>query len=183
LLALGMPLAMFLGRASFTAGRIAAWPAFLWMGFMFLLLVTVSAADIVRVVAWLARRRATWVRSIPSAARPWRASPPRRWRRPRPASRAVAVRAARGPVAVKPSMSRSQRLPAAHDGLRLVQITDVHVGTTIGRAFVEDIVRRANALSPDIVAITGDLVDGSVEDLREAVAPSPTCALATASSS
>jgi predicted MPP superfamily phosphohydrolase len=62
-------------------------------------------------------------------------------------------------------------LPPAHEGLAIVQLTDLHVGPTIGRAFIEDVVRRTNELSPDIVAITGDLVDGSVDQLRDAVAP------------
>ena len=66
---------------------------------------------------------------------------------------------------------RLARLPAASDGTTIVQLSDMHVGATIGRAFVEDVVRRTNALQPDIVAITGDLVDGSVENLWEAVAP------------
>jgi predicted MPP superfamily phosphohydrolase len=47
----------------------------------------------------------------------------------------------------------------------------MHIGLTIGRDFVEDVVRKVNALEPDIVAITGDLIDGSVEDLGAAVAP------------
>src|SRR6185295_9940432 len=57
------------------------------------------------------------------------------------------------------------------DGFTVVQLTDIHVGPTIGRAFIENIVARTNALSPDLVAITGDLVDGSVAHLRDAVAP------------
>jgi len=47
----------------------------------------------------------------------------------------------------------------------------VHVGPTIGRTFIEQIVAQANAANPDVIAITGDLVDGSVEELREHVAP------------
>jgi hypothetical protein len=47
----------------------------------------------------------------------------------------------------------------------------MHVGPTIGRAFVEDVVREANALVPDMIVITGDLVDGTVEQLRDLVAP------------
>ena len=66
---------------------------------------------------------------------------------------------------------RLARLPRAQHGLTIVQITDLHVGPTIGRDVVEDIVNRTNALAPDIVAITGDLVDGSVSALRDAVAP------------
>lgn len=57
------------------------------------------------------------------------------------------------------------------DGYRIVQISDVHVGPTIGRGFVEEIVAKINALEPDLVAITGDLVDGSVDDLAAHVAP------------
>ena len=57
------------------------------------------------------------------------------------------------------------------DGLRIVQLSDLHVGSTIGRPFVEEVVRRTNALAADIVAVTGDLVDGSVSDLRGAIAP------------
>ena len=52
-----------------------------------------------------------------------------------------------------------------------MQLTDVHVGPTIGREFVASVVREANALAPDMVVITGDLVDGTVEQLRELVEP------------
>lgn len=64
-----------------------------------------------------------------------------------------------------------ENLPPALHGFRVVQLSDVHIGPTIRRGFVEAIVRRANTLQADLVAITGDLVDGSVERLREHVAP------------
>lgn len=54
---------------------------------------------------------------------------------------------------------------------RIVQLSDVHVGPTIGRAFVESLVQRTNALNPDLIAITGDLIDGSVSQLRALVEP------------
>ncbi len=63
------------------------------------------------------------------------------------------------------------RLAASMHGTRIVQLSDVHVGSTIQRRFIERVVRETNALEPDVVAITGDLVDGSVEQLREHVAP------------
>jgi predicted MPP superfamily phosphohydrolase len=63
------------------------------------------------------------------------------------------------------------KLPSRASGYSIVQITDVHVGPTIGRAFVEGVVRETNALQPDMIVITGDLVDGSVEQLRELVEP------------
>jgi hypothetical protein len=63
------------------------------------------------------------------------------------------------------------RLPKALDGFTIVQLSDLHVGMTIDRAFVQRVVDRTNALSPDLIALTGDLVDGQVEDLRDDVAP------------
>ncbi len=62
-------------------------------------------------------------------------------------------------------------LPASLDGFRIVQITDIHVGPTIKRGFLQAIVDAVNDLDADLVAVTGDLVDGSVADLREHTAP------------
>jgi uncharacterized protein len=62
-------------------------------------------------------------------------------------------------------------LPHALDGFTIAQISDVHVGPTIKRPYVEAIVESVNRLEVDVVAITGDLVDGSVGDLAEHVAP------------
>lgn len=62
-------------------------------------------------------------------------------------------------------------LPAALEGFTIVQLSDIHVGDTIGRDYVQAIVDRANGLKPDIFAITGDLVDGSVPRLADHVAP------------
>jgi predicted MPP superfamily phosphohydrolase len=57
------------------------------------------------------------------------------------------------------------------DGLTIVQITDIHVGPTIKRGFVQEVVDTVNGLNPDIIALTGDLVDGSVRQLQHDVAP------------
>ena len=62
-------------------------------------------------------------------------------------------------------------LPVALQGFTIVQISDIHVGPTIGRRYVEGIVEAVNRLKPDLVAITGDLVDGSVAELGAHVAP------------
>jgi uncharacterized protein len=62
-------------------------------------------------------------------------------------------------------------LPRALHGFTIVQISDVHVGSTIRHAYVEAIVDAVNRLEPDIIAITGDLVDGSVAELASHVAP------------
>ena len=58
-------------------------------------------------------------------------------------------------------------LPAALNGFKIAQISDIHVGPTIKRAFLERIVTQVNSLDAHLIAITGDLVDGSVSDLAE----------------
>lgn len=54
---------------------------------------------------------------------------------------------------------------------RIAQLSDVHVGLGIKREFVEDCVSRINAVSPDIVVITGDLVDRRIEHVRQDLEP------------
>ena len=62
-------------------------------------------------------------------------------------------------------------LPPELEGYRIVQWSDVHVGPTIRRPFVQSLVERTNALSADAVVITGDFVDGPMEALRTEVEP------------
>ena len=62
-------------------------------------------------------------------------------------------------------------LPAALHGFTLAQISDVHVGPTIKHAYLQRIVAKVNTLGADLVAITGDLVDGKVAELAAHVAP------------
>jgi predicted MPP superfamily phosphohydrolase len=64
-----------------------------------------------------------------------------------------------------------RRLPPALRGFVIAQISDVHVGPTIKRGFVAAVVERVNRLEPDMVAVTGDMVDGSVEHLGAHMAP------------
>jgi predicted MPP superfamily phosphohydrolase len=62
-------------------------------------------------------------------------------------------------------------LPPALDGFTIAQISDIHVGPTIKRGFVERVVERVNTLDSDLVAITGDIVDGPVRALAEHTQP------------
>lgn len=57
------------------------------------------------------------------------------------------------------------------DSLTIVQLTDVHIGPLIGREFAERTVARVNALEPDLIVITGDLVDGRLSELRQHIEP------------
>jgi hypothetical protein len=76
-----------------------------------------------------------------------------------------------GPVAVRDVRVEVERLPRELSGTTIVQITDLHLGPTLGRRWLERVVDRVNALEPDVVAITGDLVDGPVSQMRDIVAP------------
>lgn len=62
-------------------------------------------------------------------------------------------------------------LPAAFEGYRIAQISDIHVGQTIDDQFIVPIIEQVSALEPDMVAVTGDVVDGSVLSLKRDVAP------------
>ncbi|MDR5746944.1 metallophosphoesterase [Caballeronia sp. LZ029] len=62
-------------------------------------------------------------------------------------------------------------LPAALDGFTIAQISDIHVGPTIKRHYVERIVAAVNGLEPDVIAVTGDVVDGTVPNLADHTRP------------
>src|SRR4051812_37557708 len=173
LAAVGMPASAILsrGRTHTVGGQIAIWSAYVWLGVMFLLFTAVLATDIGRLLVGIARRitsnggvdaeRRTFIARLTATVIAAVVS----------GASVVAVRSALGPVEVRRIRVKLARLPRAQHGLTIAQITDLHVGPTIGRDVVEDVVNRTNALAPDIVAITGDLVDGSVSVLRDAVAP------------
>jgi uncharacterized protein len=83
----------------------------------------------------------------------------------------VGAASALGQVAVRRVQVTLRRLPRSLSGFRVAQLSDLHIGPTLGAAWLADVVARTNALDPDIVVITGDLVDGSVDELRAEVAP------------
>jgi predicted MPP superfamily phosphohydrolase len=62
-------------------------------------------------------------------------------------------------------------LPEALHGFTIAQISDIHVGPTIKKPYLDRIVDRVNQLQADAVAVTGDLVDGTVRELADHTAP------------
>ncbi|MGE2691390.1 metallophosphoesterase [Mycolicibacterium pulveris] len=64
-----------------------------------------------------------------------------------------------------------RRLDPAFNGFRIAVVSDIHLGPLAGRAHTERIVEMINGAEPDLVAIVGDLVDGTVEELGPAAAP------------
>jgi uncharacterized protein len=78
--------------------------------------------------------------------------------------------AARGPSIVEVDIP-IQDLPAALEGFRIVQTSDLHVSSMIRRPYVERVKELANTLKADMVALTGDIVDGPLHRLKEHAAP------------
>jgi len=81
------------------------------------------------------------------------------------------ARWARRPATVRVVDVPIADLPADLVGFRIVQLSDLHVGPTLKRAFVERVVDTANGLDPDLIALTGDVADGFPPALRYDVAP------------
>lgn len=168
---LSIPLALNWGRRLAPPwATIVAWPGYAWLGSIFLLLVAVLAVDVARTVlalgSWLLGTGSVFAGNELERARAW-----------------AEVSALLGGSAVLIALTLGRRvvvrrvrvplekLPTELHGTTIVQLSDVHVGPTIGKRFLSRVVERVNALKPDVVAITGDLVDGSVPRLAPHVAP------------
>lgn len=57
------------------------------------------------------------------------------------------------------------------DGFSIVQLTDIHIGSLLDKRWLEQVVEKTNALNPDMVVITGDMVDGRVDSMEPELAP------------
>jgi uncharacterized protein len=176
-LTFSVPLGMLALRAApRPLDRLVPIAAFTWLGLAFLLFVAVLALDLARLAAQSGALLADLLRSRPDAPD----DPSRRLFVARAlagtavaaagGASALAFRSATGPAEVNEVPVRLDRLPAALSGLTIAQISDLHVGPTIGERHVRRIVDQVNALRPDVVAVTGDLVDGTVRELGSAVA-------------
>ncbi|MCB9728788.1 MAG: metallophosphoesterase [Deltaproteobacteria bacterium] len=152
--------------------------AWTWAGLMFYLLLLLGVGDLIRAASRLTtglRRRLGRDSASPGPPDPGRRQALARLA----AGGAVLGSAGLGIYGVRRARSGDfetpehviaiPRLPRALDGYRIVQLSDVHVGPTIGRRFLDEMVERTNALRPDLVVITGDLVDGSVAMLGQDV--------------
>ncbi|HTP50758.1 MAG TPA: metallophosphoesterase [Anaeromyxobacteraceae bacterium] len=147
-----------------------------WLGTSFLLFSALLATDLVRLFVAGSAAVRDWMRHAPEVP----VDPERRQLLARAVAggatlavggaSAFAMRSALADPEIHEVPVRLERLPRRLSGLSIAQITDLHIGPTIGEPAVRRVVQAANALKPDLVAITGDLVDGSVTGLGRAVA-------------
>jgi predicted MPP superfamily phosphohydrolase len=139
------------------------WISYCWMGLFALLLVTTGGVDLASVALCL-------LRGLPLAGRFGPLEVAIVLGFVAPAFVWGAVRAL-GPARIEHVKIPIAGLPQDLQGYRIVQISDLHIGETLGRAFCERLVGQVNALHPDAIAVTGDLADGGVAQLRGEVAP------------
>ncbi|MFE9096160.1 metallophosphoesterase [Streptomyces sp. NPDC007264] len=76
----------------------------------------------------------------------------------------------RGPTVKRVTVALN-RLPRSAHGYRIAVVSDIHLGPVLGRSFAQRVVDTINSTQPDLIAVVGDLVDGSVKNLGPAAAP------------
>jgi predicted MPP superfamily phosphohydrolase len=171
-----IPLGLFAARmAGRSWVRVIPTAAFIWMGLAFLLFATLLAVDLVRAGAWLSTWVSDWLRRVPEQP----ADPARRQFVARVVAGGavlaaggagvVAFRSATGPAVIEEIPLRLPSLPRTLSGFTIAQISDLHIGPTIRERAVRRVVEQTNALSPDLIVITGDLVDGTPGEIGQIV--------------
>lgn len=193
LLGVGLAAALLIGGEYLAA----VWTEYLWLAVMFYLLVALLVLELPRLAVglWLRRRRsapdiqaatASTSASISASASASATPAPgvdegRRLLLARSMAVVAGLSAvgttgygvtqALGAPVVERVPIALRRLGRPLDGFRIALISDVHLGPMLGRAHTERLVRTINDLRADLVAITGDLADGSVADLGRAAEP------------
>ena len=179
-------LGIFLLAVFFFARRVpSGWSrssvilGFTWLGLLYYLTFLLVILDVAR-FAWLRARkqheridegrRRFLARAVSSAAVV--------------GTGAVAIGGRRAALEItKPEIAvRLPRLPPELSGFKIAHLSDVHLGPILREGFLETVVEETIALRPDLVVITGDLVDGTVERLGRDLAPlarlKPRCGVA-----
>jgi predicted MPP superfamily phosphohydrolase len=182
-------LAVNMAEGPFLAEQVMAWPGFLWLALLLYLTMALLVGEAVRPLL----RRA--LASRPAAATPEAAAeagaPPDAPASPPAPSRRVfvarVVSGAAGAAAVatvgagaygvfdgpttKHVTIPLRNLPRSAHGYRIAVVSDIHLGPILGRSLTRRVVDAINATQPDLVAIVGDLTDGTVDELGAAVHP------------
>jgi predicted MPP superfamily phosphohydrolase len=184
-LGLGLVAAVLAIPLSFVASRVldrklARWlvvPAFVWLGFAFLTFFLLLAVDVAHGAGWLVGQTAARILN----GGPVGADPEQRlllWRIL--AGAVVATSASAAAFGVWWALTRlavtrvevpMKGLPRNMDGFTIAHLSDLHLDLVHGKAWLASVVAKTNALQPDLVAITGDLAEGSVAKFGADVQP------------
>ena len=163
-------------------GKFFAWPGFVWLAVLFYLAIALGVAEIPRRIL-LKRTARTPVAAGPAPAEPAEIVPDPARRLFIARSVAIGSGIAAGGVVgygMTQALGNPQllnvpvtlnKLRSSLSGFRIAVVSDIHLGPLLGRSHTERIVRMINEQQADMVAIVGDLVDGTVAELGEAAAP------------
>jgi predicted MPP superfamily phosphohydrolase len=150
-----------------SAGEVLKWVGLISMGWFSSMFVLTLVRDAGLLLTWLASAlggvQVHW-----NALQPWSALAVLAMAT---ATSVIGFLNARRTASVKRVDVPIQGLPQALEGFTIAQLSDIHVGPTIRSAYIQRIVDAVNRLGADAIAITGDLVDGTVPELREHIAP------------
>jgi hypothetical protein len=148
------------------AARGVAWIGYLWMAVLFLFFSASLLVDLYRLLVWVAGRiargdLAAWLPSVRTV-----------FLLPLAAALALAGYGYHeaGQIRVERLEIRSEKIPRAFGPIRIVQISDVHIGVLVRGERLERLFRAIREAGPDLLVSTGDLVDGQGNDLTEAAA-------------
>ncbi|GJF17284.1 metallophosphatase [Mycolicibacterium cyprinidarum] len=154
-----------------------AWPGYFWFGLIVYLFLALLVLEPVRLAVRMTRR---W-RTRECATDAPVVSLDRRIFLARAGATAAGAAAvglvgtgavsALGPPNMLRVPVRLRHLDPVFDGFRIAVVSDIHLGPLLGRAHTERIVGMINETEPDLVAVVGDLVDGTVQELGAAAAP------------
>jgi predicted MPP superfamily phosphohydrolase len=148
LLWLTFPLGMFLDRSHVGVPRAVVFIGATWLGILFLAFAALLLVDVLTGGGYLFPKSAPtlrgWALLVTVAL-----------------SAVGLVQGLRDPVITDYEV-RLAGLPVSRDGLVLVELSDMHLGTLIGRQWMARQVARVNAMKPDVVVVDGDLVDGNI---------------------
>lgn len=142
------PAARFLERTRMaTAARPLEFVGAEWMGVLFLVAVSLLAVDVATGFGWLFPRATASLRTGALLVAGLLAV-------------VAIVQGLRSPV-VSGIEIELKGLPREHDGLVLVYISDLHLGSLLGERWLTAIVDRVNAQDPSLIALGGDVFDSS----------------------
>jgi predicted MPP superfamily phosphohydrolase len=127
------------------------WVAANWIGVLFLLFAALLAVDMVTLGGWFLPSLRGWALSVALAL-----------------SVVALIQGLRPPI-VRDYEVQLQGLPRERDGLRVIAISDVHLGSLIGARWLTRLVERVNELRPDLILMVGDVVDGEAEQVEQLV--------------
>ncbi|MHB8763707.1 MAG: metallophosphoesterase [Deferrisomatales bacterium] len=143
------------------AARALAWVGFTWLGFLFLAFSLFAALAAWEVLVWIAAK------GLPAAAR-------LSVHGPRTAAVLLSAAAAASlyglyearQLRVETVRLTTPKLGAGRDRLRIVQVSDLHLGLMLREGTLAPLVARLTALEPDLLVATGDVVDAQLDHLN-----------------